>query len=226
MADNKKAVIVYADWIDKFEELTDEEAGKLIKHFFRYVNDMNPEAPDRTTKLMFVDIKNSLKRDLEKWEKTLEGRSKAGKASAEKRRLAKLAQQEATNPTSVENVEKNPTNPTDSVSDSVSDIIYTEKEFIQRWTDAREHYLKKPYFKSKLEVLDKIKLDKISEIYTKNQIDNALKGMFTQKGILDHLLLQPTHFLELKNFEMYLTCSITKEQVYDKKGFKKTIDRI
>jgi len=104
--------------------------------------------------------------------------------------------------------------------------LYTEKEFIQRWTDAREHYLKKPYFKSKLEVLDKIKLDKISEIYTKNQIDNALKGMFTQKGILDHLLLQPTHFLELKNFEMYLTCSVTKEQVYDKKGFKKPIERI
>lgn len=232
MAENKKAIIVYADWIDKFEELTNEEAGKLIKHFFRYVNDLNPEAPDRTTKLMFVDIKNSLKRDLEKWEKTLEGRSRAGKASAEKRRLAKLAEQEATNPTSVESVEENPTNPTDSVtvSDSVSDIIikekYTDQEFIQRWKDARKYYLKKPYYKSKLETLDKIKLDKISEIYTKIQIDNALKGMFKQKGILDHLLLQPTHFLELKNFEMYLTCSITGENVYDKKVFKKPIERI
>ena len=60
MAENKKSIIIYADWIDKFEELTDDEAGKLIKHFFRYVNDMNPEAPDRTTKLMFIDIKNAL----------------------------------------------------------------------------------------------------------------------------------------------------------------------
>ena len=147
MAENKKAVIVYADWIDKFDDLTDEEAGKLIKHFFRYVNDLNPEPPDRITKLLFVDIKNSLKRDLEKWEKTLEGRSKAGKASAEKRRLAKLAEQEATNPTSVESVEKNPTNPTDSVSvsvtvsDSVKDIntiIDRESEFknsLQQYLD-------------------------------------------------------------------------------------------
>jgi hypothetical protein len=57
MAENKKGVLVYADWIDKFEELEDDEAGRLIKHFFRYVNDLNPEYPDRTTKLMFIDIK-------------------------------------------------------------------------------------------------------------------------------------------------------------------------
>ena len=61
MAKDKKTVVVYTDWIEKFEELTDEEAGRLIKHFFRYVNDQEPEAPDRTTKLMFIDIKNTLK---------------------------------------------------------------------------------------------------------------------------------------------------------------------
>jgi hypothetical protein len=61
MAENKKRGF-NADWIDKFEELEDDdEAGRLIKHFFRYVNDLNPEYPDRTTKLMFIDIKNTLK---------------------------------------------------------------------------------------------------------------------------------------------------------------------
>ena len=79
MAENKKAIIVYADWITKFEELTDVEAGKLIKHFFRYVNDLNPEAPDRTTKLMFIDIKNTLKRDLNKYQDKKTERSNAGK---------------------------------------------------------------------------------------------------------------------------------------------------
>lgn len=78
MAENKKGIIVYADWIDKFEELTDDEAGKLIKHFFRYVNDLNPEAPDRTTKLMFIDIKNTLKRDLAKYSSKKNERSKSG----------------------------------------------------------------------------------------------------------------------------------------------------
>lgn len=79
MAENKKSIIVYADWINKFEELSDEEAGRLIKHFFRYVNDLNPEPPDRITKLMFVDIKSTLKRDLNKYSDKKEARSKAGK---------------------------------------------------------------------------------------------------------------------------------------------------
>ena len=68
MAQGKKSVLVYVDWISTFEELNDEEAGKLIKHFFRFVNDKNPEAPDRLTKLMFEPIKQSLKRDLVKYE--------------------------------------------------------------------------------------------------------------------------------------------------------------
>ena len=78
MAKDKKTVVVYTDWIEKFEELTDEEAGRLIKHFFRYVNDLEPEAPDRTTKLMFIDIKNTLKRDLNKYAGKVEKRSEAG----------------------------------------------------------------------------------------------------------------------------------------------------
>lgn len=68
MAENKKSIIVYIEWINIFEELSDEEAGKLIKHLFRYVNDKNPEAPDRLTKLLFEPIKQTLKRDLVKYE--------------------------------------------------------------------------------------------------------------------------------------------------------------
>lgn len=85
MAEDKKSIIIYADWITKFEELEDDEAGRLIKHFFRYVNDLNPTAPDRTTKLMFIDIQNQLKRDLKKWEKTLEDRSYNGRLGNIKR---------------------------------------------------------------------------------------------------------------------------------------------
>ncbi len=64
MAENKKKVIVYADWIHIFEKLKDAEAGKLIKHFFRYINDENPVAPNRLTELTFEPIKQTLKRDL------------------------------------------------------------------------------------------------------------------------------------------------------------------
>ncbi len=124
MADNKKTIVVYTDWIHQFEPLTDEEAGKLIKHFFRYVNDQNPDS-DRMTELLFTPIKHQLKRDLIKWETTLEGRSKAGKASAEARKLAK--EQGSTNSTNVESVEENSTNSTDNVNDNVNDILL-EKE--------------------------------------------------------------------------------------------------
>ena len=72
MAEDKKRVIVYADWINKFEALEDDEAGKLIKHFFRYINDLNPTYPDRITEISFIDIQNTLKRDLIKWEKRAE----------------------------------------------------------------------------------------------------------------------------------------------------------
>lgn len=79
MAENKKSIIVYAEWLEQFEYLTDEEAGKLIKHFFRYVNDLNPVAPDRFIEGQFISIKQTLKRDLDKWEKTLLERSVNGR---------------------------------------------------------------------------------------------------------------------------------------------------
>jgi hypothetical protein len=66
--EGKNNIVIYRDWISIFESLTDDEAGKLIKHFYRYVNDLNPEAPDRLTALLFEPIKQTLKRDLRKYE--------------------------------------------------------------------------------------------------------------------------------------------------------------
>ena len=33
---------MYVEWIHTVEKLTDEQAGKLMKHLLRYVNDQNP----------------------------------------------------------------------------------------------------------------------------------------------------------------------------------------
>lgn len=68
MATNKKSFVAYADWLEIFEELEDHEAGQLVKHMLRYVNDKNPEAENKLVKLAFVPIKQALKRDLRKWE--------------------------------------------------------------------------------------------------------------------------------------------------------------
>jgi hypothetical protein len=153
MAVDKNSIIVYADWIELFENLSDDEAGRLIKHFFRYVNDQNPEPPDRLTELAFIPIKTSLKRDLKKWEGTKEKRSIAGLASAAARKTAKEeSEQNSTKSTSVESVEQNQqeaTNPTVSVSVTVSDsvsvtdtVINTIKERKQKFASTLEPFQK------------------------------------------------------------------------------------
>lgn len=85
MAGGKNSILIYTDWIDTFESLTDEEAGRLVKHLFRYVNDKNPIAPDRLTEISFISLKNTLKRDLKKWESEVDKKSNSGKLGNLKR---------------------------------------------------------------------------------------------------------------------------------------------
>ena len=128
MAENKKSFVLYSDSKSIIDLLTNEQAGLLLKTLFAYVNDENPKIDDSIA-LVFEMIKLQLKRDLKKWEQTKEGRSAAGKASAEAKRLAKLKEQNSTNSTNVDFVQQTSTNSTvnDSVNDSVS-VILKEKE--------------------------------------------------------------------------------------------------
>ncbi len=79
MAENKKSFIAYADWIDIFEELEDDEAGRLVKHLWRYVNDLNPSTNDRMVKVSFTTIRNTLKRDLLKYQNIIDRNRENGK---------------------------------------------------------------------------------------------------------------------------------------------------
>lgn len=85
MAQDKKTIVIYSNWEQTFENLTDDEAGRLIKHLFRYVNDKNPIAPDRVTELVFEPIKAVLKDDLKKYEKVKEEKSLQGRLGNLKR---------------------------------------------------------------------------------------------------------------------------------------------
>ena len=77
--EGKKSFVLYTDQREVFEELDDEQAGKLIKHIFSYVNDENPEAEDKFVRLAFLPIKTQLKRDLKIWDEKKHLRSEAGK---------------------------------------------------------------------------------------------------------------------------------------------------
>lgn len=81
MAKDKKSFLLYCDIIHTIEKLSDEQAGKLLKHILRYVNDLNPESEDVLTEIAFEPIKQNLKRDLIKYE----GIRQKNKENAEKR---------------------------------------------------------------------------------------------------------------------------------------------
>jgi hypothetical protein len=81
----KKSFVLYTDQREVFDELSDEDAGKLIKHIFAYVNDENPITEDKLLKVAFLPIKTQLKRDLKSWEAKQDQRREAGKKSAESR---------------------------------------------------------------------------------------------------------------------------------------------
>jgi hypothetical protein len=119
MAKDKTSFVLYSDSKSIIDLMTNEQAGLLLKTLFAYVNDENPVI-DNSIALVFEMIKLQLKRDLKKWEQTKEGRSIAGKASAEAKRLAKLNQQNLTNSTNVDFVQQTSTNSTVSVNDSVN----------------------------------------------------------------------------------------------------------
>ena len=127
MAENKKSFLAYVDWKDTFDALPDEIAGKLVKHLFAYVSDEQPESNDVVINAVFASIKNTLKRDLKKWEKQQEQRVEAGRKSAETR---KAAMNEFKKPsTTVERpLNKKEQASTVSVSVSVTDSVSDKKK--------------------------------------------------------------------------------------------------
>ena len=118
----KKSFVLYTDQREVFDELSDEDAGRLIKHIFSYVNDENPSTDDLLLKVAFLPIKTQLKRDLKMWDEKKLQRAEAGrkggiaKSSNAKQSLAKPSN--ATN--DVANLAVN-------VNGNVNDI-YTEPE--------------------------------------------------------------------------------------------------
>lgn len=112
MAENKKSVLLYCDLIHTVVPLTDEEAGRLFKHYLAYINDLSPEPIDRLTGLLFEPIKQNLKRDLLKWKEKSERNSNIAKAGWEKRKDANAYERMGMNAKNA-----------DIVTDKVKDIV-------------------------------------------------------------------------------------------------------
>lgn len=120
MAKDKNSFLIYCDIIHTVEKLDDLQAGKLFKHLLKYVNDQNPIADDIVTEIAFEPIRQSLKRDLIKYESIRERNSE----NAKKRWNATASDRIPKVPNDTKNADS------DSVSDSViSKDIYTKQKF-------------------------------------------------------------------------------------------------
>ena len=120
MAKDKKSFILYTDQSGVFNQLPDEIAGKLIKHIFAYVNDENPISEDLIINIAFEPIKQSLKRDLKRYEQYVDKQSVNG---AKGGRPKKATETQITQPF----FEKPKKADSDSVSDSVNDNVNKRK---------------------------------------------------------------------------------------------------
>lgn len=121
MAENKKSFLLYADSSSSWDELTDEEAGQLIKHIFSYVNDKNPVTENRIVKIAFEPIKQQLKRDLKHWENVKQVRSESGKIGGIKSGITRKLKSEA-NEANALKTKQNEANEAVNVNVNVNDI--------------------------------------------------------------------------------------------------------
>jgi hypothetical protein len=127
MATDKKSFLLYCDLIHTVEQLTDEQAGHLFKHILRYVNDEEPQTDNVITRIAFEPIKQSLKRDLQKYEDI----RKRNQDNARKR-------WDATASSGIPKSTKN----ADSVSDSVSVSVNDKKVFNKPTIEDVKTYMK------------------------------------------------------------------------------------
>ena len=148
MAKDKKSFILYTDQSGVFNQLPDEIAGKLIKHIFAYVNDENPISEDLIINIAFEPIKQSLKRDLKRYEVYVDKQSVNG---AKGGRPKKPTETQKTQPF----FEKPKKADSVSVSDSVNDN--DNKIDIKVFDELYNLYNKKVNRNASLKAFNKIK---------------------------------------------------------------------
>jgi uncharacterized phage protein (TIGR02220 family) len=162
MAKDKNSFLIYCDIIHTVEKLDDVQAGKLFKHLLKYVNDQNPIAEDIVTEIAFEPIKQSLKRDLQKYE-TIRERNKE---NANKRWNATASDR-------IPKIQKRTKNAdSDSVSDSDNDIYNIDYQ-------ALLDFVNKTFGRNFQVVSDKVKRSykaRLKDGYKKEDIFQAIKN--------------------------------------------------
>jgi len=152
MATEKKSFLLYCDVIHTVEKMKDVDAGALLKHILRYVNDQQPVTDNPIVEIAFEPIRQSLKRDLLKYENIRTRNS----ANAKKRWDAKECDR-------IPNDTKNADSDSDSV---ISKDIYRAFAHLSISSDEVEKLLEKYSIIEIDEILDSIQNFKGNKKYT------------------------------------------------------------
>lgn len=81
---DNKSFIVYKDWEEYLETLTDEETGRLFRALFAYAKRAEEAPFDGALRMLFTMMRNTVDRDGKKWEDVCEARSEAKKSKVTK----------------------------------------------------------------------------------------------------------------------------------------------
>ena len=117
----KKSFILYLDYQEHFDLLTDADRGKLISAIFRYVSSGDIPEFDGMPKMAFSFVRSALDRDAEKYQCEIEKRREAGRLGGEAR--ARNAKHSIANQASASDAKHSIANQGDSVNvnDNVND---------------------------------------------------------------------------------------------------------
>lgn len=190
MAKDKNSFLLYCDLIHTVEKLSDQKAGKLLKHILKYVNDKNPSTNDLVLGVVFEPIKQQFKRDLIKYNNITERNRRNGQSGGRPKKPKE--------PSGLSGNPKKPKEPdsgsgTDSDSGNDNDIIipFSSKRFLDTWNtwkkDRKERKIKKYTTRGEQAALHQLQTDsgnneEIALQIIQKSITHGYQGLFPLKN--------------------------------------------
>jgi len=170
MAESKKSFVLYRDYENVFEMLTDEEAGKLIKHIFAYVNNRDTELDDRYLRLAFAPIKQQIIRDQKKYEAICKRNKSNGQNGGRPRNPKKPKK-----PTGLSGLPKNPNEPDNDNDNDNDNDISINSEGAEDWKKSFDEYKNQVRRAFTETIQDKTWMKKQQEYYPNLNIKKSLE---------------------------------------------------
>lgn len=119
-----KSFVMYDSWMDMVEDMTEEEAGRLLKAIYAYRKDKNAAPDDRTIRPVFNILRQRFEEDAKAYQDKVEKRAEAGKMGGRpKAKESKSKQTKAKKANAFFEKQKNPDTDTESEYESVTEYV-------------------------------------------------------------------------------------------------------